>query len=300
MTSIGFLKKLTDEDLKVIARKEGLKNVPRNYERDDLIKYLEGVLTVERIKRYREQYFERDVERDIHIHEKIKERGYKASSIERTKVKFDRNEVIVELSKSKITKQVVESITTYLHEPMPSGTGVNFYDKMSEKTLKLLNSIFLERSADYSGVNFEFLCTNWLVRNYKEISRVENRHKFPKIGEIDIVGYDQRDLPVVIGECKDRSVSYSDIDKWIRNSKSLAEEYGDQLMEVDNDELTIIHSYFFGSRGYSQGVTDRVKNDNNIDDGAYVIPTGLLGRKRAALFKIFMYDVRDGKFYQEY
>ena len=300
MPSTSFLKKLGDNDLEELVKNEGLRIIPKNYEREDLIKYLEGVLTLERIKRYKEQYFERDVERDIHIHEKIKERGYKASSIEKTKVKFDRNEIIVGLSKSKITKQVIESITTYLHEPMASGTGVNFYDKMSEKTLKLLNCIFLERSADYSGINFEFLCTNWLVRNHREISRVENRHKFPKIGEIDIVGYDHRDLPVVIGECKDRSVSYSDVDKWIRNSKSLAEEYGDQLMDANTDELTIIHSYFFGSRGYSQGVIDRVKNDNNVDDGAYVIPTGLLGRKRMALFKIFMYDVRDGKFHQEY
>lgn len=297
MPSTSFLKKLGDNDLEELVKKEGLRTIPKNYEREDLIKYLEGVLTTEKIKKYQSKFSEREIERDIHIHERVKERSLETTSFERTRTKFDRNSAIISLSKAKVSKQVVESVTDYLHEAMPSGGGVNFYDKMNDKTLRLLYDTFVEKSPDISGVSFEFLCTDWLVHKYAEIRRVENRHKFPKIGEIDIVGYDSGDLPIVVAECKDRNVSYSDVDKWIRNSEKLTNEYAGQLYK--DAEIRILQSFFFTSKGFSQGVVDRLRNDDKIKDDFYVINKGVFKGGKIS-FEPHMYDVRDGKFYREF
>jgi hypothetical protein len=299
MASLNFLKKLTDEDLEGIARKEGLKTIPKNYEREDLIKYLEGVLTLERIKRYKEQYFERDVERDIHIREKIKEIGVQTATVELTRTKFDRNATVISVFKAKPTRLVIELIAKYLREDIPSARGFEFYNQLGNKTLRMLYDIFVERLPDVSGASFEFLCANFLVDERNEIERVERDYYFPKIGKIDIVGFDNRDLPVVIAECKDTKVAYEKIDKWIHNSIKMTQEYGEQLKKTKWDDIQTLQSYFFTSRGFSQGVVDRVKNNKDIEDESYIVNKSVLKSRRLE-FVPYMFDVRDGKFIQEY
>ncbi|MDA8142594.1 MAG: hypothetical protein M0T81_01270 [Thermoplasmatales archaeon] len=43
MARTDFLLKLDKKDLKNIAQKEGLKTIPKNYEKDDFVKFLEGL-----------------------------------------------------------------------------------------------------------------------------------------------------------------------------------------------------------------------------------------------------------------
>ncbi|MDA8142593.1 MAG: hypothetical protein M0T81_01265 [Thermoplasmatales archaeon] len=65
-----------------------------------------------------------------------------------------------------------------------------------------------------------------------------------------------------MAECKDRTVSFEDVDKWIANMEKLVQEYPN-----------LSKAYFFSSKGYSQGVVDRVKNNSNVDpySGEYTI-----------------------------
>ena len=202
MANTDFLLELKKNDLKEIAQKEGLKAIPKNYEKEDFVKFLDGVLTSEKIKKYREEYYERETVRDIHIHEKIKEKGFKKEKEETTKISLNRHEAIVNLQKERISKKVLEEIANFLHEPLPMGSGVKLYDSMNEKMLNVVKEIFIDNKEDKTGRYFEFRCANWIDYNERGISRIEVRHKFPKIGEIDITGFDQQDEPALMAECK--------------------------------------------------------------------------------------------------
>ena len=288
MAKTDFLLELKKDDLKEIAQKEGLKTVPKNYEKDDFIKFLEGVLTTEKIKKYREEYYEKETVRDIHIHEKVKERGFRTETEETSKISMNRHETIVNLQKERISKKVLEEIANFLHEPLPSGSGVKLYDNMNEKMLNVVREIFFDNKEDKTGRYFEFRCANWLDYNEKRISRLELRHKFPKIGEIDIVGFDSYDEPVLMAECKDRPVSFEDIDKWLANMEKLSQEYPN-----------FSKAYFFSSKGYSQGVVDRVKNNPNVDQftGEYALKKGILSK---TFISLKIYDNRGDKFLKQF
>lgn len=288
MAKTDFLLELKKDDLKEIAQKEGLKTVPKNYEKDDFIKFLEGVLTAEKIKKYREEYYEKETVRDIHIHEKVKERGFRTETEETSKISMNRHEAIVNLQKERISKKVLEEIANFLHEPLPSGSGVKLYDNMNEKMLNVVREIFFDNKEDKTGRYFEFRCANWLDYNEKGLSRLEVRHKFPKIGEIDIVGFDQQDEPILMAECKDRTVSFEDVDKWIANMEKLVQEYPN-----------LSKAYFFSSKGYSQGVVDRVRNNANVNQstGDYTLKRGILSK---AYVKLKIYDNRGDKFLKQF
>ena len=148
MANTDFLLELKKNDLKEIAQKEGLKAIPKNYEKEDFVKFLDGVLTSEKIKKYREEYYERETVRDIHIHEKIKEKGFKKEKEETTKISLNRHEAIVNLQKERISKKVLEEIANFLHEPLPMGSGVKLYDSMNEKMLNVVKEIFIDNKED--------------------------------------------------------------------------------------------------------------------------------------------------------
>jgi hypothetical protein len=288
MAKTDFLLELKKDDLKEIAQKEGLKTVPKNYEKEDFIKFLEGVLTAEKIKKYREEYYEEETVRDIHIHEKVKERGFRSEREETSKISMNRHEAIVNLQKERVSKKVLEEIANFLHEPLPTGSGVKLYDNMNDRMLNVVKEIFFDKKEDKTGRYFEFRCANWLDYNEKGISRLEMRHKFPKIGEIDIVGFDSEDEPFLMAECKDRPVSFEDIDKWIANMEKLAQEY-----------QNLSKAYFFSSKGYSQGVIDRVKNNPNIipSTGEYALKKGILSK---SYIDLKIYDNRGDKFLKQF
>lgn len=284
-----FLVELDSKSLKEIAQKEGLTTIPKNYEKEDFIKFLEGVLTAEKVRKYKKEFYERETVRDIHIHETVKEKGFKQESESISKVSVSKHETIVNLQKERISKKVLETIADYLYEPVPTGSGVKLYDKMNEKMLNAVREIFIEDKEDKTGRYFEFRCANWLDYNVKGISRIEVRHKFPKIGEIDIVGFNHNDDPTIMAECKDRPVVAEDIDKWIANIDKLSQDY-DSLEKA----------YFFSSRGYTQGVVDRVKGHQNINDqstGKYLVRKGILNK---SYIELKVYDVPGGKFQKRF
>jgi len=307
MTKEEDLKSFSEDQLKEIAQKEGINVIPKTFKKKDLIKYLEGVLTLKQIKSYEEEYFEKEIERDIHIHEKIKERGIKKKIEENSEITIDRKEIIYELMKNdnNISKTIVEAITDDLHEEIPSGSKIKYYENMSDHLLKTLDEIFIKRKEDRTGRYFEYLTANWLWKKYskKGASDIKLRQKIPSVGEIDIVLYknifEDKEVPFVIAECKDKkTVKIEDIDRWLGNSSRIIQRYGEEMIEYSGKKIiafsnAVLYSYFFSSSGFTQGIIDRLTNNPNIKNGVY---TAKKQHTQKFQVELYLIDVRDKQF----
>jgi hypothetical protein len=298
------LKLFTEDQLKEIAHQEGISKIPKTFDKKDLIKFLEGVLTLEQIKTYEGKYSEKEIERDIHIHEKIREKSIEKKAETTTKLNIDRNKTIVDLSKTKIDKTIIEAIADDLHEEIPSGSGVKYFDGMSLRLLKALDGIFIIKEEDRTGRYFEYLSANWLWKKYsKNATSINFRQKLPKIGEIDIILYDNNDFPYVIGECKDRqNVKIEDIDKWLSNSDRIIQEFGDEMIKKNASvlrlvEIASIDSYFFSSTGFTQGIIDRLKENEKVENGIYTAKKKIGSKYQV---KLHLVDVRNNQFKEVY
>jgi len=293
MVKYSFLENLNENQLREIAKKEGLKNIPKNYEREDLIKYLEGTLTIEKSKKYEKIYLEREVERDIHIHEKIKERSLKSSYKETNKITITREKQILDLMKMKIHKEVLKVLANRLNEKEPEGSKQEIFEEMSDDLRQKTYEIFVELKSDKTGRNFEYFCANWLM-NEENIKKIDIDHKFEGIGEIDIVGFDDKMLPLVIAECKDKKVLKEDIDKWITNTINLYDKYSNKI-DTEYDGKIHLRSFFFTSERITPEVLERYKNHKVKDNGVYQkIP--VISPKAY----LFIYEVKKTKFERKF
>ena len=108
MTKAEVLAKLDENALREIAKKVDF-SVPKNYSKRDLVKYLEGMLTLEKIKEYTAEVYEKETKRTI-IHETIKEKGIRVKAKETTIIKFDKLSLIRELSGQKIDLQILKAV----------------------------------------------------------------------------------------------------------------------------------------------------------------------------------------------
>lgn len=288
-----FLKKLTEENLRELAKKEGMKVIPTNYDKEDLLKFLEGVLTIEKIKTYSKEYSEREIERDIHIHERIKEKSSKSQSEEETRVIVSREKKILNLMKVKIQKEVLSVMANKFHEKEPEGSKQNLFENMSDNFLQRTHEIFIEGKMDRSGRNFEFLCANY-IQSKEGIQKLEIDHDFHGVGEIDIVGFDENLLPIVIAECKDRAALKEDIDKWITNTINLYDKYAGKVEEKQRGKMRM-KSYFFTSERLTQEVLERYKGHKVKDDGTYQKYPVISPKAN-----LYIYEVKGIKFEQKF
>ena len=227
MSKNNFLQELNVETLKEIAQKEGMTKVPKNYEKEDLVRYLEGVLTSAKIKLYKSEYFERVTERETKtIREKISEKGLRESMAEVSISNFDRNSAITSLMRFHPNKIVVEAIANKIRENLPNGSGIHYYDKMSDRMLQTLYEVFVDKKEDKTGRYFEYRCGQHIVDNTSYVVNIDFdvRNRDTNNIEIDIIGYRADNSIRVFAECKDRnSVQYSDITKWLKNAEILYE-----------------------------------------------------------------------------
>lgn len=291
MANSDFLQELNLDTLKEIAQNEGMSKVPVNFEKEDLVKYLVGVLTTQKLRFYKKEFYERVIERDVKtVHEKITERGFTSESAELNETTFDRNSAIMNLARSRINKMVIEEIANRTRENIPNGSGFSFWDKMSDNMLQTLHEVFIDKKDDKRGRFFEFRCAEWLARKDKSISKlgIDVKNSQTNNIEMDIIGYRADGSIRFMAECKDRSVKYPDITAWLKRAESLYEE-------------GLKTTYFFSSAGYTQGTIDRVETMPNVfkEDGAYVIDSGGIFKKEKTI-EIAIYDVRNGKFREEF
>jgi hypothetical protein len=241
MTKAELLSKLDEKALRNIAKNENF-TVPKTYDKQDLVKYLEGTLTLQKIKEYTCEIYEKETKRTI-IHETIKEKGIRIKAKESLEVKFDKLEVIRELTqKEKIDSLVLKEIARNLKQPLPKGRGFDLYDKMNEEMLQFINNVFVKKESDGHGLFLEYRTANFLVQNAKtKIVRIEIRHKCSNSDEIDVTGFNSQGKPVIIAECKDKHAKKEDIAKWIKNSKQIFQDNNGSLEEsyfVTSDKFT--------------------------------------------------------------
>lgn len=290
MSKLAFLENLDETQLKKIAKAENLP-IPRNFDKDLLIKYLQGTLTLEKSKKYEKMYTEKVVERDIHIHERIKEKTVHTKSEDETQASISREGKILKLMKVKMQKDVVSAVANKLHLSEPEGTRQEALEEMDEELLQKLYEIFIELKQDRTGRNFEYLCANYLKKMWgSNIDKLELDHEFHGIGEIDIIGFDSYMLPVCIAECKDRTAQKEDVDKWITNTKSLYDLFSQKVEEKHKGNIHM-NSYFFTSERITQEVLARYKNHKVNEHGVYQkIP--FISPKA----HLYIYEVKEDKF----
>jgi len=301
MTKAELLSKLDEESLRKIAKNEEF-SIPKNYGKRDLVKYLEGTLTLEKIKEYTAEIYEKETKRTI-IHETVKENGIRIKAKETTKITFDKSKVIIELTqKEKVDFTVLEDIAKRLEVPPPSGKGLSLYGKMNDKMLDFLNRIFVEKESDGYGLFLEYRTANFIKKQFgSKVKRIEVRCRkfFSEIGEIDVVGFDSENKPIVMAECKDRKAKKEDLDKWITNTRKLYQSHDCSLEE----------SYFSTSKRLTNENFERIENSNEVDAerGQLKATKGIgqqlrqfantnKGFKESGSVNLSMYEVRQNQF----
>ncbi len=256
MTKAELLSKLDEEALRKIAKNEEL-SIPKNYGKRDLVKYLNGMLTLEKIKEYTAEVYEKETKRTTVIHETIKEKGIRIKAKETTKIKFDKLEVIRELTQEeKIDLSVLDDIAKNLGEPAPKGKGFSLYDKMSDKMLDYLNRIFVKKESEGHGLFLEYRTANFIKCKNKKVNQIRIRVKpCLEVKQLDVVGFDSKDIPLVMAECKDTSVKVDYLDKWIENTKRL----------FDFSKGILEESFFVTSKKLTEECLRHIETHKDID-----------------------------------
>jgi hypothetical protein len=268
MTKAELLAKLDEQALRDIAQSENYK-IPPNFGKRNIVKYLEGMLTLQKIKEYTAEAYEKETKRTI-IHETIKEKGIRLSKKETTKIQFDERQVFRELDKQKVDLSVLEAIANYLDEPIPKGKGFQLYDSVSPKTLQYLDRVFVKNESDSQGRCLEFRTAPFLKRINRSIKRVEIRKRFPSVSEIDVTGFDSQNRVLAIAECKDTRPLKSQLAEWIENSR---------LIFLAN-KGSLETSYFITTDKLTTGNLDYIRLHKEIDQdsGQLKIVSGLFER----------------------
>ena len=122
--------------------------------------------------------------------------------------------------------------------------------------LEYLNRIFVEQELDSEGRFIEFRTADFIKQKYRtQIKRVEIRPRFDKIGEIDVVGFDSEDKPLVMAECKGKRPIKDEMAKWLENTRRVFHE---------NDK-TLIKSYFVTSNKLTPENLKYIEDCEDVD-----------------------------------
>jgi hypothetical protein len=298
MTKAELLSKLDEKVLKDIAKNEEF-SFPKTYGKRELVKYLAGMLTLEKIKEYTAEIYEKETKRTI-IHETVKERGIRLKAKETTKIQFDKLQVIRELNKQKVDSQVLNAVANKMGEPIPKGKSFELYDGMSDNMLDYLNRIFVNGELDSEGRFIEFRTANFIKqRNKSAIKRIEIRKKLDKIGEIDIIGYDSDNKPLVMAECKGKRPIKDEMAKWLENTRRVYEK-----------DRSLVASLFVTSNRLTPENLDYIGDCKDVDTktGQLRLVKGIIERSVQYFFnddkstsesgKVYLsiYEVRQGVF----
>ena len=254
---------------------------------------------MEKIKEYTAEVYEKETKRTI-IHETIKEKGIRVKAKETTIIKFDKLSLIRELSGQKIDLQILKAVANRMGEHIPNGKGFELYDQMSEKMLEYLNRIFVEQELDSEGRFIEFRTADFIKQKYRtQIKRVEIRPRFDKIGEIDVVGFDSEDKPLVMAECKGKRPIKDEMAKWLENTRRVFHE---------NDK-TLIESYFVTSNKLTPENLKYIEDCEDVDakKGQLMTVRGIIERgirylkddkspSESGKVYLSIYEVRKGEY----
>ena len=279
------LDEISFADLKSIAKKTGLEAIPRTYKKEDLKKYI--------IENSNEKQREAWIKELKHSAPDQKGKENEKNKKPVQKESFSRKEHIVDLQKEKIHRIAVEAACELFNEPMPKGTGVGFYDGMSDKLLKQLFEIFVKKLDDPDGKYFELRSANWLVYRIKEIGAMRTRHTLPGSQELRMIGFDVEGLPYLIGEFSDKGEAESDFKRAIENARRVLDNYGQKL--IKKYKKAWMRVYFFVPGEQSENLLKIIKEDKTIDnEGIQRVKRGFL--KTDHFIKISAFRVNGNKY----
>ncbi len=193
----------------------------------------------------------------------------------------------------KIHRIVVEAACEHFKEPLPKGTGVNFYDGMSDELLKHLHDVFVKKLDDPEGKNFELRSANWLVYRVKEVGAIRTRHTLPNTQELRLVGFDVEGLPYFIGEFSNVGMTDQNFRKGIENARKVLENYGPRLMKKYKSAWMRV--YYFVPEEHSDNFLKLITSDKSIaGDGTIRVKRGFL--KQDYFIKISAFKVNGNKY----
>ncbi len=279
------IERLSFAELKTIAKKSGLKTIPRTYKKADLIKYITENSTEEKRKSWIDELSEGE--------RIVDGRDRTATRKDEKNETFSRKEYMVDLQKEKIHRIVVEAACEHFKEPLPKGTGVNFYDGMSDELLKHLHDVFVKKLDDPEGKNFELRSANWLVYRVKEVGAIRTRHTLPNTQELRLVGFDVEGLPYFIGEFSNVGMTDQNFRKGIENARKVLENYGPRLMKKYKSAWMRV--YYFVPEEHSDNFLKLITSDKSIaGDGTIRVKRGFL--KQDYFIKISAFKVNGNKY----
>ncbi|MHB1439910.1 MAG: hypothetical protein ACYCSO_04190 [Cuniculiplasma sp.] len=279
-----YLSNLSFSELRELAKKSGIKSIPRAYKKTDLVKYILENNSKETIQEWIKKEQKASDKRNENHKEKKGEKGEKG---------FPRHEYIVDLQKERVHRIVVEAVCKNLKEDLPKSAGVNFYDEMSDKLLKYLHEVFVEQLDDRDEKYFELRCANWLTYKMKEIAALRTRHTLPGTGELRLVGFDVDGLPYVVGEFIEQGVTVEKFNGAIESTKKVLETYGGRIGKKHKEAW--LRLCFFVPEKYSNNLLEIIKQNKAVNEsGVMRVKRGLL--KADHHIKILAYKTEGKKF----
>lgn len=230
-----LLKKLDTADLMQLMKNEGYK-VPKTANKKTLINLLEPELTIKQIKEYVQEFEEEEIEREIHIKEKIKKR--KSSIRSKTVIQTVTSEkMILDLTDLKIPLDIIKIIAADHRSPI-LGRGVTLYKNLTPEAITTLHSTFIKKEKDRKGKYLEYRLAQYLSKKHRG-KQIKLRDKI--VGEsgvaheIDSSAYNNKAEPIAIGEAKSKGgkSQKDDMMKWINISEDLAKsQKGNKLTDA--------------------------------------------------------------------
>jgi hypothetical protein len=170
--------------------------------------------------------------------------------------------MILDLTKAKISKMVLEQIANYYRSRFePKKSMLEMLELFNDDALTAAYKAFCEKEIDQLGRFFEWRMGEYFhdkigVQTVKFRDKIVGKDGVPY--EIDVAGYDKRGNLIIICECKSRegSPSKEDITKWLAATKQIAKApIGRSLSK----------SCFASTSPYTEDVIKLVKGECGVD-----------------------------------
>lgn len=265
--------KLDAEQLKKIADSEGIR-YPASADKAFLSMLVGGVLSYEKVKEYVVQYTEEEIERETTVKEKIRRTVVRTSLREVKRIDVPKEKMIVELTKAKISKTVIEQIAEYYRSRFEFKKNmVELLELLSDGALAGLYTSFCEMQSDPQGRFFEWRMGEY-IHDKNKIETIKFRQKI--VGrdgvpyDIDVAGFNSDGKLVAIAECKSRggSPTKEDVTKWLAATEQISKAAIGESVRI---------SRFASISPYTQDVIKLVKGRGGDNGDLRVFnPKGML------------------------
>ena len=280
-----FLKQFNMEQLTEMCRLEGMKQVQKNMRKEHLIEYLQSHFNEEKLFLYENRYLKQQ--------KTGKKDGNSPPKKATGSTSKSRESIIIELQKRRIHRILINNVAKLLDEDEPSGKGIEYYEKMSNKTLEMLREIFVSDAETTNKIVFSMRCANWLIFKTKEIQNIEFHHKLDSGKNVDFLAYDVEGLPYLMAECMPTGeMDSKELDGIIAKASNILERHGQKMAKRYREAWLGVA--IFLPEDSANKIRDIIVNRKDIDPiGQMRIKRGFLKINHNLRFSI--YSMKKGK-----